>query len=252
MMALLLPAFILFFCSCKTASLPPDSSYTHYDSSLSDTIAKLREECADREQALKDTIHFREMELKLFVDSMRRQSQHIESLNQQMRILADSVRKCFLMTEKVNYIRDKDKFYCRAILEAPLYVPYNAEKVAHCKEMVQWMSYDKSRDPVIKVTYNTLYLLVEHYKEYNDQLVQIIGYTIREFDFSPNRIEEKKKFEERINGSKYYAVRHKGGNINIQIFYMEFIIEKLRTYFNDEKSFKKENFEAVRDRLLGK
>lgn len=249
---MLLPAFILFFCSCKTASLPPDSSYTHYDSSLTDTIAKLREECANREQALKDTIHFLERELESFVDSTQKQSRRIELLNQRMENWKDSVRKSSLTSEQVNYIRDKDKFYCRAIMEAPLYVPYNAEKVAHCKEMVQWMSYDKSRDPDIKVTYNTLYPLVEHYEEYNAQLVQIIGRTISEFGFSPNRIEEKKKFEERINGSKYYAVRHKGGDINIQIFYMEFIIEKLRTYFNDEKSFKKENFEAVRDRLLGK
>ena len=133
-------------------------------------------------------------------------------LNQQIKDSSERIRELEFLISHQSNIRNNKLFFCRAILESPLYTSYSAENVEHCKEMVSWMGYSKSKDKDVKYRYNTFYPLVEHYKEFTEEIVEFINYTISEFDFSPNRLSEQKKFNERIKRSKYYEYRCKDGN----------------------------------------
>ena len=114
------------------------------------------------------------------------------------------------------------------------------------------MGYDKSKDKTEKYIYNTFYPLVEHYKEFTDQIVEYLNYTISEFDYSPNRLSEQKKFKERLERSKYYEYRCKNGNSYMKIYFLEYIIKETLVGFEKNETFKKKYYVDIRDYILGK
>lgn len=178
------------------------------------------------------------------IDSLQREIKHRD------RIITESIVATF-----GHHLSNAnaDEFFCRVVMESPLFYRYNYERINFSVNMAKTMGYSGGGNKLNWI-YNVYYDLLVNYNTYNQELKDNINSIIDQFDQfktgSPNREFEKDRFEDRLSGSKYYAIRGIGEyGSNRHIFYLDFQIEQLRNLFKSNATFKKSNFERIRDAL---
>lgn len=173
----------------------------------------------------------------------------LEKLNQ---ALSDSVISTFSKSFHDYY--DANAFFCRAVLESPLFCKYDSTKIRLSVETALAMGYDLKNHPYHKL-YTTYYDLLINYGTYYQELIGNIGEIVDQFVAFGNSLDkefERKRFEDRLKNSAYYQIKDvvpKGldkryGELR-HIFYLDFQIERVRALFKTDESFTKKNFEEI-------
>lgn len=178
-------------------------------------------------------------------------NQYVGTLQKQINDLRTELNNQVVETFKQYLITDANDFFCRAVLESPLYYKYDKNRINQSVNMAKVMGYDK-KNHKLNWIYNLYYPFLENYGEYNQELTDKIDRIILQFKSGViNRVIESREFEEWLKDSKYYRLRGKGPDNNSyrHIFYLDHQIERLRKFFNNDADFKMENFETVRKSL---
>lgn len=180
-------------------------------------------------------------------------NQYVGSLQKQIIDLRTALNNQVVETFKQYLITDANDFYCRAVMESPLYYKYDQNRINQSINMAKVMGYDK-KNHKLNWIYNLYYPFLEHYGEYNQELIAKLDRIILQFESGViNRMEESREFEEWLkNDFKYYEKREKGvdnNNSYRHIFFLDYQIERLRKFFKSDTEFKKENFQKVRKAL---
>lgn len=149
-----------------------------------------------------------------------------------------------------NEFKDKaTPFFCRALLESPLYYAYDPERIKYSLAIAKGMRYDNKNNSLYSY-YEIYCVLLENYQMYNSELINNLNQVIGQFATGHvNRGFERERFEDRLKWSEYYKIKNTGKKDELKkyrhIFYLDFQIEKTRQLFDRESEFKKENFESI-------
>ncbi len=203
----------------------------------------------DSVQRLKKSIEY--LKTKPTTPSSNGNNNQYVSLQKQINDLRTALNNQVVETFKQYLITDANDFFCRAVLESPLYYKYDKNRINQSVNMAKVMGYDK-KNHKLNWIYNLYYPFLENYGEYNQELTDKIDRIILQFKSGViNRVIESREFEEWLKDSKYYRLRWKGPDNNSyrHIFYLDHQIERLRKFFNNDADFKMENFETVRKSL---
>lgn len=182
-------------------------------------------------------------------DSAKKQK-IIDSLNNEIK-QRDSALTSQMVAAFGKQFLDANNFFCWAVMQSPLYYSYNAQRVSHSLETAHVMGYDK-RDCKLNWVYNVFYDLLVNYEKYTNELVKLVDNVCRQFDLGViNRELEKIKFEDALARTAYQKMRHTGIDGKFRhIYYLDYQIERLRSFFSSDTDFKKKNFVEVRNFLL--
>ncbi|MBQ7711336.1 MAG: hypothetical protein IJT39_05860 [Bacteroidales bacterium] len=144
------------------------------------------------------------------------------------------------------HLFDADQFFCRAVMESPLFYKYNKERVDFSLDVSKTMGYDQKNNEMFFI-YSIYNNLLINYNTYNQELIDNVEAIISQFSMGvANREFEKNRFEDRLQKTSYYKVRGKGEYGDYKhIFYLDFQIERLRGLFESDLDFKKDNFEKI-------
>ncbi len=224
------------------------------------TDSKGKKENVDSTQILKDSI----ATLNTMIKSLQGQSKSKRQSSRVLQLKVDSLQNEVLRRDKIisnkivetfgqqlyNSGNTDNDFFCYAVMESPLYYNYDEHRIKQSLNVARAMGYDTQKHKFNRI-YNTYYDLLVNYRIYNQELIDNINAIIDQFSMgTPNRVFEKRRFEERLSSSRYYGVRGKGKNGAYRhIFYLDYQIELLRELFKSDKTFKKSSFVEVRDAL---
>lgn len=173
----------------------------------------------------------------------------IDSLYKEIH-LRDSILSNQIVAHFGQHLSNAPDFFCRAVMESPLYYKFDPEAVKLSKDLSKAMGYDNKINKW-NFVYNVYKDLLENYSVFNEELINITTIIIEQFSAGkPNREFERERFEDRLLSSKYYKIRGKGENGKYRhIFYLDYRIEQIRDLFKTDASFKKSKFIEIRDAL---
>ncbi len=173
----------------------------------------------------------------------------IDSLYKEIH-LRDSILGNQIVAQFGQHLSNAPDFFCRAVMESPLYYKFDPEAVKLSKDLSKAMGYDKKINKW-NFVYNVYKDLLENYGVFNEELIKITTIIIEQFSVGkPNREFERERFEDRLLSSKYYKIRGKGENGKYRhIFYLDYRIEQIRDLFKTDFNFRKEKFMEIRDAL---
>lgn len=226
------------------------------------TNGRMKEEIQvykDSLESLKDTIALytkKNKELEQQIQQLKNKSKprndDMEELLRSKDIaLSDSIIATF--SKNFHDYYDANAFFCRAVMESPLFYRYDSLHVRQSVETAKAMGYNLKNHPYHKyyLVYNELLL---NYYKYYQELVDNVGEVLNQFSALGNSIDrnfEKARFEDRLKNSTYYKIRGKEPYGSYRhIFYLDFMIERTRKLFDSNKDFTKNNFEDILNALL--
>ena len=173
----------------------------------------------------------------------------IDSLYKEIH-LRDSILSNQIVVHFGQHLSNAPDFFCRAVMESPLYYKFDPEAVKLSKDLSKAMGYDNKMNKW-NFVYNVYKDLLENYSVFNEELINITTIIIEQFSAGkPNREFERERFEDRLLSSKYYKIRGKGENGKYRhIFYLDYRIEQIRDLFKTDANFRKTKFVEIRDAL---
>ena len=178
--------------------------------------------------------------------------------------LGEQTKKCNEMTammakidlyNHIDSVNDSSKgFFCRAVMELPLFSRYDQDNISFSLEMAKTMGYSNKKNQ-----YNWIYAIysesLKNYETYNKETIKILDLFINKFD-EPNKpvrniareMFENKfkdcsyiKYLKKYEKDEYYKFRH--------IYYLDYTISDIKKLFESDDTFTKENFIKLRERL---
>lgn len=162
----------------------------------------------------------------------------------------DSIISSQIVASFGQQLKDAPPFFCRAVMESPLYYKYESNHIKMSKALSEALGFNEKSHKLFFI-YNAFYDLLENYQLYNQELIDNINKIIEQFSIGAiDREFERGRFEDRLQNSKYYSVRGKGQYGSYRhIFYLDFRIEQIRDLFKNDTNFKKAKFIEIRDAL---
>ena len=200
-----------------------------------------------RIQSLEDSLKsssLRFENLKLELDSVQQMAKQ-EAVMEMVKEFGESFRR-------------DEKTFCFFLIESPLYYSCNDTLIKNALSLAKLLGYtSKSKKHPYDVYYDIYDIfkpLLEHYAEYSTEIALATDDVVRHFRLKGdkiNRKEEKATFEQTLKISEYYAMKGTGKHPDLRhIVFLDYRIMRILSLFDDEKTFKPENFEKEYKKLI--
>lgn len=262
---IVLSSFLILFgiiCHAQDILMADDNKQSAVATNETSSMSKRRLSRGEKQKILKDSLVILNdsvANLNATIEEYKKSVQVKEQVNNyQLKIdslykeihLRDSMLSNQIVAYFGQHLSNAPDFFCRAVMESPLYYKFDPEAVKLSKDLSKAMGYDNKKNKW-NFVYNVYKDLLENYSVFNEELINITTIIIEQFSAGkPNREFERERFEDRLLSSKYYKIRGKGENGKYRhIFYLDYKIEQIRNLFKTDANFKKSKFIEIRDGL---